>query len=352
MPLAILSDLERRVIANLSIPRNVESLTHELRVDPYIASQAEDDIYALLENLSGEGWVVNMGDGRAQSPGDLAAAVDRHKQAFSMPDEKARIFEARLGLPHRSWRLHGDLWMLTQDGFDKLHERVDVPVPIDRAQLEQLIALHQRQVLDVPLDGSIHDERGGVLGEDVPIAAGRFSEELGRAVTTLLPEEFADWERQVRGEFEERTGEKLVPPLMGGSPGYSDAWENLGVDAENGKATGFQITAPWFMALVTVAVTDADTGSTITEATAATGYARKSVAAADMNTAASGASTNANAITFAAITAGSATVIGFAKCIAATVGVMQKYGTCASTVISATQTPPTFAAGAFSTSVD
>jgi hypothetical protein len=241
--------------------------------------------------------------------------------------------------------------MLTHDGFDKLHEPTDAAVSMDRAQIEQLIALHQRQVLDVPFEGSIHDEQGGVLGKDVRLAAGMFNEQLGAAVTTMLPEEFADWERQVRDEFEQRTGEKLTPPLMGGA-GYSDAWENLGIDAENGKGTGFQITAPWFMALVTVAVTDADTGSTITEATGATGYARKSVAAADMNTSSAGSATNANAITFAAITAGSAAVIGFAKCIAATVGVMQKYGTCASTTISATQTPPTFAAGAFTTSLD
>jgi hypothetical protein len=350
VPLTVLSDLERRVIANLSIPRNVANLTHELRVDPYIATPAEEDTHKLLEALADEGWVVNMGDGRDGTPGELAAAVDSHKQAWSMPDEKALIFERRLALPHRAWRLAGDVWMLTAAGFDKLHE-TDSPAPMDRAQVERMIALHQRLVLNVPFDGSIHDDRGGVLGDDVPIAGGEFSQDAGRMITTLLPEEFADWERAVRGEFEDRTGEKLVPPLMGGA-GYSDAWENLGIDAENGKATGFQITAPWYMALVTVAVTDADTGSTLTEATGATGYARKSVAGADMNTGASGSATNANAITFAAITAGSATVIGFCKCIAATVGTAQKYGTCASTVISATQTPPTFAAAAFTTSLD
>lgn len=352
MPTSVLSDLERRVIANLSIPRNVENLVHELRADAYVATPSEHDLHTLLELLAAEGWVVNMGDGRATTSGALAAAVDKHKQAFSMPDEKARIFEARLQVPHRTWRLHGDVWMLTQDGFDKLHEAVDVPPAMDRAAVEQLLTLHGRNVIDPPFEGSIHDKQGGVLGKDVRLAAGKFSEELGRAVTTLLPEEYADWAKQVIGEFEERTGEKITPPAMGGMPGYSDAWENLGIDAENGKGTGFQITAPWYMALTTVAVTDADTGSTITEATGATGYARKSVAAADMNTSAAGAATNANAITFAGITAGTATVIGFAKCIAATVGVMQKYGTCASTVISATQTPPTFAGGAFSTSLD
>lgn len=350
MPVSVLTNAERRVIANLSIPRNVDNLQHELRIDTNVETQTPEQVQALLDLCATEGWVVNMGDGQALSPGQLAAKVDKHKQAYSMPDEKAQIFEARLKQPHRSWRLKGDVWMLTQDGFDKLHEPVGDGTPIDKAALELMLTRHARLVLnEAPFDGSIHDADGGVLKKDVALAAGKHVD--GINVATLLPEEYGDWSQAVIKEFEARTGEKVLPPLGGGA-GYSDAWELLGIDAENGKGTSFQITAPWFMALTTVAVTDADTGSTLTEATGATGYARKSVAATDMGSAAAGSAANANAIIFAGITAGTAAVIGFAKCIAATVGVMQKYGTCASTVISATQTPPTFAVGAFTTSLD
>jgi hypothetical protein len=346
----ILSDVERRAIGNLSIPRNVADLTHALRTDPFAASPSEGEVAKLLQQLEGDGFVVNMGDGRAQSPGELAAAVDSHAEAVSMPDEKAQIFERRMSLPHRSWRLDGDVWMFTQEGFDKLHEPTAESPPITDPQvLEALLAAHGRAVIETKFSGSIFDKDGGNLESDVRLGSVSVD---GERRARLLPEEFSHWAKQVIGEFEDRTGRKVTPPMQGGA-GYSDAWENLGVDAENGKGTGFAVTAPWFMALTTVAVTDADTGSTITEPTGATGYARKSVAAADMNTAAAGAATNANAIIFAGITGGTQqTVIGFAKCIAATVGVVQKYGTTASTVISTTQTPAQFAASAFSTSLD
>jgi hypothetical protein len=65
-----------------------------------------------------------------------------------------------------------------------------------------------------------------------------------------------------------------------------------------------------------------------------------------------GSKTNSSAITFAAITAGSATVIGWALCDALTVGNVLAWGTATSTVISATQTPPTIAIGALVVSLD
>lgn len=98
-----------------------------------------------------------------------------------------------------------------------------------------------------------------------------------------------------------------------------------------------------FLALTTVAVTDTDTGSTITEANY-TGYARKKIEPADMSAASAGSKTNSNALTFAACTAGSSTVIGWAVCSALTVGKVIIYGTCTSTVISTTQTPASVAA--------
>lgn len=132
---------------------------------------------------------------------------------------------------------------------------------------------------------------------------------------------------------------------------FSDYWENAVLDGTFGDPTTPTITAPVYLALCTTVPTDASTGSTIVEA-AYTGYARKSVAAADMSAAASGSKTNGNAITFAACTGSSSTVIGWAICDAATVGNVLVWGTCTSTVISTTQTPATIAVGGLVVTLD
>lgn len=118
-----------------------------------------------------------------------------------------------------------------------------------------------------------------------------------------------------------------------------------------GKEESLAKPAKVYLALCTVVPTSSSTGVTITEATGATGYARKEVAAAAWNAAVEGATstieTNVEEI-FAAITAGSATVIGWALCDKAgtSEGNVIMWGTCTSTVISSTQTPPTIAAKA------
>src|SRR5260221_6706225 len=98
----------------------------------------------------------------------------------------------------------------------------------------------------------------------------------------------------------------------------SDYLENKVLDHCLGK-TAFTMPATVYLALCTVVPSDASTGTTITEATY-TGYARKQIAASDLNAAASGSSSNANAITFAACTAGTSTIVGFAICDALTLG--------------------------------
>lgn len=77
-----------------------------------------------------------------------------------------------------------------------------------------------------------------------------------------------------------------------------------------------------YIALATAEITDATTGVTITEpSTSGTAYARKSTAGADWESAASGATQNANAITFATATgAGWGTVTYFALVDNGTVG--------------------------------
>jgi hypothetical protein len=351
MPQTVLTDVERRVVGNLSIPRNVADLVHELRQDPYVESLSEADVHDLLTELADQGLVVNLGDGQDSSPGELAAKVDSHKRAVSMPDEKAQNFERRLSQPHRFWRLVGDVWMFTNDGFDKLHEPVGSSArQASLEQVEQMLLKHARNVVDLPSRARSTTSRAACSRTRRRIsAAARWS--TARSSPRCCPRSSSSLGDLICDAHEEAYGVRPKIPMMGGA-GYADATENLIVDAENAK-TGYTVTAPWYMALTTVLVTDADTGSTITEPTGATGYARKSVAAADMNNASSGAATNANAITGAGITGGTnQTCIGFAKCIAATVGVLQKYGTTPSTVIGPQNTPWSFAVGALSTSLD
>lgn len=134
--------------------------------------------------------------------------------------------------------------------------------------------------------------------------------------------------------------------------GISDVVEKKILDHVTGKTT-YTSPAPLYLALTTVAVVDADTGSTITEATY-TGYARKQIPAADWAAATGTTSTSATNTTetFAACTAGTSTIIGWALCSASTAGDVVYFGTCASTVISTTQTPATVASGALTISLD
>lgn len=131
---------------------------------------------------------------------------------------------------------------------------------------------------------------------------------------------------------------------MAGS--LSDYSENKLADHLMGK-TSFTMPATVYAALCTVTITDSMTGTTITEATY-TGYARKQIAAGDLNASAAGVVTNANAITFAACTAGTSTVIGVAICDALTVGNMLCYSDVTSHVIDVSNTPATIAIGALS----
>lgn len=130
---------------------------------------------------------------------------------------------------------------------------------------------------------------------------------------------------------------------------YSQATEQGVLTAITG-GTAFGAGTAIFIGLTTVAVANTDTSASVTEATGATGYARKT--SAGSWGAASGGNpasivNSAGAITFNAITAGTATVIGyFGSPISTTggAGAIYFYGTCTSVVISATQTPPTIAA--------
>lgn len=104
-----------------------------------------------------------------------------------------------------------------------------------------------------------------------------------------------------------------------------------------------------YVALCTTVPTSTSTGATIAEATY-TGYARLATSG-DWGTVTPGTPesiANSVALTFAACTAGTSTIVGFAIVDSATLaaGNVIAWGSCTSTTISTTQTPATFAIGA------
>jgi hypothetical protein len=129
-------------------------------------------------------------------------------------------------------------------------------------------------------------------------------------------------------------------------PGASDATELKILEHIVAKTSYTMPTSPLFIALTTVTITDADTAGTLTEA-GYTGYARKSVAGTDWGTAAAGQISNVNAITFAACTASTSTLVGWALVTTTSgAGAIQVFGTLPSLVVSTTQQPVNFAIGA------
>ena len=126
----------------------------------------------------------------------------------------------------------------------------------------------------------------------------------------------------------------------------SDYLENKVLDHMLGKAGLTFVSGACYIALCTVVPTDASTGATITEANYTT-YARKQVAAADWNAAASGQCTNSALQTMAACTAGSSTIIGLALLDAAAIGAgnILYWTTVTSKTIDTSNTPPTIAIG-------
>lgn len=140
---------------------------------------------------------------------------------------------------------------------------------------------------------------------------------------------------------------------MANITGLSDAVEKKVLDHLTGKAA-YTSPAPLYLALCTAVPQDSDSGATLSEATY-TGYARKQVPAADWNAASGLAAAVTTAVQeqFAACTAGSSTIIGWALVASASgAGDVVTGGTCATTVVSTTQTPATVPAGGISVSLD
>ena len=131
--------------------------------------------------------------------------------------------------------------------------------------------------------------------------------------------------------------------------GASDYMELEVLDHIFGKGTYAVPTI--YVALCTAAPTDASTGSTIVEATY-TGYARKSTAAGDWNTAAAGAIDNQNAITFDPCTGSSSTVTHFALVDATTAGNVILWGALDTSLAISNGITPEFAANQLDVTLD
>lgn len=371
MPVSALTDLERRTLANLSIPRTVADLSQELLIDQYTpygpnvdeaevkAGRALDgqgqDLHRLLEDLAGVGLAVNLGSYPDASK-LMAKVVDGFKGSVPFEeDERARNFEARR-TGDRAWRISGDVWMLTTDGLEKLREPVGSLYRMTVSEVEAVLAKHAAAVKELPVQGSIFDEDGGVLDERIARKeglAGGVRDPDGNPTATLLPEEFAHWAKLVSDDCEAAWGVRPQQPLAGGA-GYFDATEDL-IQAADAGGTAYGETSPTFFALSILAFTDVDTGTTADNGShipTYTGYARKSTTTADLGTSTNGSRANANAIIWAAATAGTSTILAAARCVAATVGRAIRYLTVASTTISATQTPAQFAAGQLTDTLD
>lgn len=328
MPETVLSSLERRVLGNLSIPRNPTDLEAAVRSH---APASREQIDALLRGvLSEQGWVVPLGT--HDDPGKLASAVQKNKDAMELPDEKADIYSRRMTRDDLAWRMRGDLWMLSNEGLAQLHAPLpDEPPPMTPSQVQ-----------------------GAVDTEWARVHRDKFVQGKTTLADKLLEDEFIAWFQQVADDCERRWNVRPIAPVAGGSSGWSDAYEVSILDQENQKTAIGAVVDPWYMALSILAFTDADTGTTADNGThipTYTGYARKSVAGSDMPAATSGAGSAANtsAITFAACTSGSSTILAIGNTSAATVGTLRKWGDVTSTAISTTQTPPTLAIGAYVT---
>lgn len=333
----MLTDLDRRIIANLAIPRNVPDLygmvlrdahtpvgpdTSERQLAKGEGLKAETDLDAhLREHLEPSGLVVKVG------------AVDDHvklaakppKDAYEWGDDSPDIYARRMAHPARRWRTAGDLWLLSAAGLDAIKEPT-VPSP------------------DLGVDAL----QAAINAEWARVA-------VGPGGGGLTDEEFHLWLDQVLGYYDVEA-KSLQLPVAGGASGWSDAFELTILDQENQKTLAPALIDPWFLALSILAFNDTDTGTTADNGShipTYTGYARKSVAASLMSAAAAGSSNNSGgAITFAACTSGTSTILAVGNCSASTVGILRKWGDVSSTVISTTQTPATLNTGAYVTTAD
>ena len=155
------------------------------------------------------------------------------------------------------------------------------------------------------------------------------------------------WERRIKAL------NRSLPfdiPIIGGGGSIGNAVENKILDHLVENAT-YAAPDP-YLGLWTSAVDDTSTAATAGEANY-TGYARVAITSALMSAAAAGAVTNDAEIVFGACTAGDDTVTHWMLCSSASgAGDNIAWGTCTSTLIDTTHTPPTVAVGGLDITLD
>lgn len=377
--MTVLTELERRHIAHLSIPRNIVDLDFRLKSDPNVPTRIETDkdgnvvyengeakkieLVDYLDVLKNKGFVTRLAE--ETDPLKMATAAQKHSSTIDLHDDSVEILSKRLLRPELNWRAQGQKYMLTKVGLEAIKEPTGSIKVLSTAELNGVIMAEWGRVIhDVEFVGSINDyfgpndsRNGGmIVGKDGrPLSLDHPEGEPPPLGTRLLLEEFTSWAHAVASEHFDRTGERPILPIAGGASGWSDAYEPLLIDAENQKTNLAASASPFFLALSLVAVTDADTGTTLDDGThkpTYTGYARASTAASDHAAAGTpgGSAANTSLIQWAACTAGTSTVVAIAQCVALTVGLMRKWGDISSVTISTTQTPAQLAIGAYVTS--
>lgn len=112
------TDLDRRVAANLSQPRNLEGLQALLRSDPLVGSLSLASLARRLGELADRGLVKMIGE--HPDPGDLVEAVQGDDDVIDLHADKAKALAARLAKPARAWQLAGEQWVMTRAALDAL----------------------------------------------------------------------------------------------------------------------------------------------------------------------------------------------------------------------------------------
>jgi len=327
------TDRDRRITTKLAIPWSVRGLTHRLWIDEFTASRGEQEVHDELVALALRGLVVNLGS--RPTAAKVVHAAQSHPDTIVLPDDNARLYAERMAIPSRAYRCEGDTWMLTRDGLDEIRAPSVESPPLPPSRVGEVIAR----------------EFARVMWDYDPEKATGYE---------LHPSVYSAWLPQVVLECERVWGVRPRIPIAGGASGWTDVWENFILDHEDQKtslATNDAIATPWYMALGGVAFSDTDTGATHGDATRLpvyTGYAAKDVPAASMNAAAAGSAVNNAAITFAACTGSTDDIVAFGNnsVLANTSGIFRKWGDCATTTVSVTQTPAQFAASAYTTTAN
>jgi hypothetical protein len=126
----MISDTMRRTLANLDIPRTIESLSQRLAEDPYAGSVG---VEANLQHAVKEGWVVELGS--HDDPASAVRAVRETEGALGFGKGQSKIWRERAEAGR--YDVSGDLYQLSEAGHQAL---TGGALPADYDGLDETIA--------------------------------------------------------------------------------------------------------------------------------------------------------------------------------------------------------------------